>query len=293
MARPLRIEFADATYHITSRGDRREAIFVEDADRRELLSTIEEALQRFEAVLLAYCLMGNHYHFILNTRRANLSLLMRHVNGVYTQRFNRRHHKTGHLFQGRFKAILVDCDRYLAELCRYVELNPVRANLVEGPQHWPWSSYRAHVGLERAPLWLDVERLHEWLLGRPVRGIDDRLLAAQRYAELVAQSRDAGLWEHALRQQIYLGDETFVARMQARAESARLSSREVHKSQRQMPKNAAAWIADSTSRNEGIHLANRVGGLTVSSIAKELGLSVSRICRIVLKVEKAGARKKT
>ena len=133
MARPLRIEFPGATYHVTARGDRREDIFVDDADRASLLNVLALGLQRFDAVALAYCLMGNHYHFVLQTRQANLSRLMRHVNGVYTQRFNRRHGKVGHLFQGRFKAILVDTDAYLLTLCRYVELNPVRAGWCRKP----------------------------------------------------------------------------------------------------------------------------------------------------------------
>ena len=130
MARPLRIEFPGAVYHVTSRGDRREDIFVDDQDRQALLAVVAQALSRFDAEALAYCLMGNHYHLVLHTRQANLSLLMRHVNGVYTQTYNRRHHKVGHLFQGRFKAILVDRDAYLLEVCRYVDLNPVRARVV-------------------------------------------------------------------------------------------------------------------------------------------------------------------
>jgi REP element-mobilizing transposase RayT len=102
MSRPLRIEFPGAVYHVTSRGDRREPVFVDDEDRRCLLEIIGQAMSRFDAHILAYCLMGNHYHFVLHTRRANLSALMRHVNGVYTQAYNRRHDKVGHLFQGRF-----------------------------------------------------------------------------------------------------------------------------------------------------------------------------------------------
>jgi putative transposase len=126
MARPLRIEFPGAVYHITSRGDRREPIFVDDEDRLALLDIVAQALSRFDAQMLAYCLMGNHYHFVLHTRQANLSLLMRHINGVYTQSFNRRHNKVGHLFQGRFKAILA----YLASKAR-----PVHATgLATGPR---------------------------------------------------------------------------------------------------------------------------------------------------------------
>src|SRR5437868_13841465 len=115
MSRPLRIEFPGTVYHVTSRGDRREPIFEDDVDREALLATVAHAMERFDAEVLAYCLMGNHYHFVLHTRQANLSVLMRHVNGVYTQSFNRRHGKVGHLFQGRFKAILVDRDAYLIQ----------------------------------------------------------------------------------------------------------------------------------------------------------------------------------
>ena len=113
MSRPLRIEFPGAVYHVTSRGDRREPIFVDDTDRAALLTVLAQDMERFDAQVLAYCLMGNHYHFVPHTRQANLSRLMRHLNGVYTQVFNRRHGKVGHLFQGRFKAILVDRDAYL------------------------------------------------------------------------------------------------------------------------------------------------------------------------------------
>lgn len=152
MSRPLRIEFPGAIYHMTARGDRREPIFVDDEDRNSLLDVVAKAMQRFDAQALAYCLMGNHYHFVLQTRQANLSRLMRQINGVYTQAFNRRHSKVGHLFQGRFKAVLVDRDAYLLAACRYVELNPVRAGIVDTPNAWPWSSYLAHVGEAHTPI---------------------------------------------------------------------------------------------------------------------------------------------
>ena len=127
MSRPLRLEFAGALYHVTLRGDRREPIFEDDADRVAWLQVLAEALDRFQAPGYAYCLMDNHYHIVLQTHRPNLSRLMRHVNGVYTRRYNRRHGKVGHLFQGRFKAVLVDEESYFLEVCRYVDLNPVRA----------------------------------------------------------------------------------------------------------------------------------------------------------------------
>ena len=133
MSRPLRIEFPGAIYHVASRGDRREPIFEDDTDRAALLGVVEEGMRRYDAQVLAYCLMGNHDHSLLHTRQANLSRLMRHLNGVYMQAYNRRHRKVGHLFQGRFKAILVDRDAYLLEVCRYRELNPVRSRMVAGP----------------------------------------------------------------------------------------------------------------------------------------------------------------
>src|SRR5512135_1465935 len=205
MSRPLRLEFPGALYHVTARGDRREPIFDDDQDRNELLLVLGQALKRFDATCLAYCLMPNHYHFVFETRRANLSRLMRHVNGVYTQRYNRRHHKVGHLFQGRFKAILVDRDAYLLEVCRYVDLNPVRAQLTKRPQNWAWSSYCAHVGLVQRPPWLDSAALLRQLAPAKAAG-------SRRYAEFVAQGRGIRLWEQALSGQIYLGDECFVAR---------------------------------------------------------------------------------
>ena len=147
MSRPLRIEFPNAIYHVTSRGDRREPIYRDEVDRQAQLDAIALGMERFDAQVLAYCQMGNHFHLVVHTRQANLSRLMRHVNGVYTQAFNQRHGLVGHLFQGRFKAILVDRDAYLLALCRYVERNPVAAGLVALPSDWVWSSCQAHMGL--------------------------------------------------------------------------------------------------------------------------------------------------
>ena len=180
MTRPLRIEFPGANYHVTSRGDRRESIFAEDDDRRALLRVAERATGRFDAAVLAYCLMGNHYHFVLHRRQANLSRLMRQINGVFTQLFNPRHAKVGHLFHGRFRAVLVDRDAYLLEVRRYVELNPVRAGVVDTPDTWPWSSYLAHVGRTESPPWLDTVGLHGYLLGHAPRGAAESRRVAKR-----------------------------------------------------------------------------------------------------------------
>jgi REP element-mobilizing transposase RayT/DNA-directed RNA polymerase specialized sigma24 family protein len=287
MARPLRIEFPGAVYHVTARGDRREPIFVDEQDRHALLNVVAQALARFDAQMLAYCLMGNHYHFVLHTRQANLSLLMRQINGVYTQTFNRRHNKAGHLFQGRFKAILVDRDAYLLEVCRYVERNPVAARIVRKPQAWPWSSYRAHAGQEAAPGWLDTDGLHGYLLGRTVRTAADRQRAANRYADLVAAAPDTRLWDRALRQQIYLGDEAFVERMQALAEPQNTTDRDIPRAQRSKARSLAHWLSSCTTREEALYRAHTESALSMSAIARELGLSVSRVSRLIARAEQA------
>jgi len=130
MPRPLRLEYPGALYHVTTRGTRQGAIFLDDNDRALLLSIFAQALKTCDARAFAYCLMGNHYHFVLQTRQDNLSELMRRINSVYSLTFNRRHGRSGHVFEGRYKALHVDRDGYLLEVCRYVDLNPVRAGLV-------------------------------------------------------------------------------------------------------------------------------------------------------------------
>ena len=284
MSRPLRIEFPGAIYHLTSWGDRREPIFVDDLDRQSLLAVVAQVADRFDAEVLAYCLMGNHYHFVLHTRKANLSQLMRQLNGVYTQAFNRRHQKVGHLFQGRFKAVLVDRDAYLLEVCRYVELNPVRAGMVPSADAWPWSSYLAHVGAVDGPLWLDTHGLHAYLLAHDPRDADESQLAARRYAALVEAGRHIDLWGDALRQQIYLGDESFVERMQALTAPTRRTSGEVPKAQRLTKLALKDLLAQGVPREQAMLRCLREGGMTMTEIAREAGLSVSRVSRLIAQV---------
>ena len=286
MARPLRIEFENALYHVTSRGDRREPIFLDDTDRVALLALLGQACERFDASVLAYCLMGNHYHLVLATRQAKLSMLMRHLNGVYTQRFNRRHGKVGHVFQGRFKAILVDADAYLLAVCRYVDLNPVRARMVTTPHDWPWSSYRAHVGRAEAPPWQDMAPLAAALLGREPCDPASWREAAARYAAGVAEHIDAPLWPGGLRQQVYLGDEAFVGRMQERASPRRISDPQVPRPQRATAAPLAHWLAMGPTRGAALLRAHRQGGLTMTAMARELGLSTSRISQLIAQAER-------
>jgi len=160
MARPLHIQFEGAVYHVTSRGNARQDIFIDDEDRGVFLSTLGEVVDRFRWICHAYCLMSNHYHLLIETPSPNLSRGMQLLNGVYTQRFNRRHERFGHVLQGRYKAILVEKESHLLELARYVVLNPVRAKMVRSVRDWPWSSYRATAGQTDIPSFLQVD----WIL---------------------------------------------------------------------------------------------------------------------------------
>ena len=161
MPRPLRLDFPGAHFHITARGVARRTIFIDRSDRRCFLKILQTAGERHGGICHAYCLMGNHYHLLLESTAGRLSSLMQHLNGSYGRWFNRRRDRCGHLFQGRFKASLVDEGAYFLEVVRYVELNPCRAELVSHPVEWEWSSFRPRMGLVATPPPLSVERALE------------------------------------------------------------------------------------------------------------------------------------
>ena len=156
MGRPLRIEYPGAHYHVTSRGNERKDVFKSQKDREQFLSYLESAVSRYEAVIHAYCLMSNHYHLLLETPSGNLSKIMQHINGAYTSYFNVKRKRSGHLFQGRYKAIVIEADEYAQELSRYMHLNPVRAKMVAKPEEYRWSSYLDYIGARKRPEWLDI-----------------------------------------------------------------------------------------------------------------------------------------
>ncbi len=273
MARPLRIEFAGALYHITSRGDRQEAIYEDDGDREAFLGVLAEVVERYNWICHAYCLMTNHYHLVIETVEGNLSRGMRQLNGVYTQASNRRHRRVGHLFQGRFKGILVDKDAYLLELSRYVVLNPVRAGMVESPEQWPWSSYRAMMGEVVTPTWLAVDGLLSQF-GK------DRKEARRYFRSFVRDGIGQGLWE-GLRHQIFLGDDTFVEKMQSRAE-VKGDTLAIPRVQRRPPPPSLAEIAaHHGERNAAIAVAYNTGAYSYRQIAEHFGLHPATVGRIV------------
>src|SRR3989338_4906339 len=162
MARPLRIEYEGASYHVMNRGLEQREIFQEERDYEKFLELIEDTHRQYQFKIHSYCLMPNHYHLYIETPQGGLSRGMRHIDGVYTQVFNKRRKRVGPLFQGRYRSILVEKESYSLELSRYIYLNPVKAKLEEKPEGWKWSSYGAFIGKAKRREFLEVE----WLLGQ-------------------------------------------------------------------------------------------------------------------------------
>jgi REP element-mobilizing transposase RayT len=278
MARPLRIEFDGAVYHVTSRGNERKAIFKDDSDRKLFLDTLARVNDRFHWLCHAYCLMNNHYHLVIETPDGNLSKGMRQLNGVYTQAYNRRHHRPGHVFQGRFKAILVQKESHFLEVCRYVVLNPLRAKAVKEPGGWKWSSYRATVGKETRHRCLTVDAI---LLEFGNR----RGLAREKYREFVRDGigRDS-LWED-LKGQSLLGEEGFVEGLLPHVAEKR-KMREIPRGQRYIGRPSLAVLFTETKGRRSIRdrqIVNAVEkhGYSQIEIANYLNLHYSTVSRLL------------
>lgn len=294
MTRPLRLEFHGALYHLTSRGDRQELIFLNDADRKLFLNLLGKEIKQQGWICYAYCLMGNHYHLLMETPEPNLVRGMRRLNGIYTQAFNRRHKRVGHVFQGRYKAILVDKESYLLELCRYVVLNPVRAKLVQRPAAWPWSSYRFTAGAVKPPQWLAAEKVVGFFSGRAA------------YRRFVAEGLgQPSVWNH-LRGQIYLGGGVFLKRMARLVQGKRVQgiSRVQFQPRRPGPEEVMAVVARafgvSSSQvldrshppayQAAVYLLRRVANLSLREVAERVRVSPGRISQIQAKIERERAR---
>lgn len=274
MARPLRLELAGGVYHVTSRGDRQEDIFMSDADRLSWLGLFGQVCQRFNWVCHGWCQMSNHYHIVLETPEPNLSQGMRQLNGVYTQYVNRTHRRVGHVFQGRYKAILVDKEAYLLELSRYVVLNPVRAHMVQDPADWPWSSYRATLGQSPAPPWLQTEMLLAYF-GQP------RSQALRRFQSFVRAGTDQPpLWQN-LRGQIYLGDDAFLSKMQTLTQP---DIQEIPRAQRRpLVQDLHSYVHSPGNRHQAMVQAYATGHFTMLAIAQAFGVHYATVSRAIRK----------
>ncbi|NOU10517.1 MAG: addiction module toxin RelE [Nitrospira sp.] len=274
MARPLRLEFSGAVYHVTSRGNARQNIVVDDRDRLQFLTLLAHVVDRYGWLCHAYCVMDNHYHLLFETPQPNLSLGMRQLNGRYTQNYNRRHERVGHLFQGRFAAILVEKETHLLELCRYVVLNPVRANMVSHPRHWVWSSYRATVGETTASPFLTTD----WILSHFGQRVGP---AQEQYRTFVAEGRGGPRpWEQ-LTGQIYLGSESFIANHQPDRVIRDIPRRQTQA--QRPPLRVLFQRHDAPARL--IHTAYRRYGYRLAEIAAHLGVHAATVSRRLKQAE--------
>jgi REP element-mobilizing transposase RayT len=278
MARPLRIEYPGAVYHVTSRGNARGRIFENDQDREGFLELFAAVVKKFRWICHAFCLMGNHYHLLIETPEGNLGKGMRQLNGVYTQTFNRRHRRTGHLLQGRYKAILVEKESYLLELCRYIVLNPVAARMADAPESWGWSSYRATAGFGAVPGFLTTEWVLAQFGNKPER-------AQQRYVAFVHDGLRAPSPWKGLRGGVLLGEDPFVERCRGES-SGFYDTKEVPKAQRFAHRPSLEEVfADRDGREEQSRAA-RVAHVEWNYPLKEIGSYLGRHYATVSKMIK-------
>ncbi len=278
MARPLRIEYDGALYHITARGNERKPIYKDDEDRTVFLDVLKQVNSRFNWICHAYCLMNNHYHLVVETPDGNLSKGMRQLNGVYTQTFNRRHHRAGHVFQGRYKAIVIEKESYLLEVSRYVVLNPVRARAVRKPEEWKWSSYRGTAGIEKPHPCLEPD----WILGQ--FGSKKRQAEA-RYREFVEGGIGGkDIWKKVKGQSI-LGEDDFAEGLLGYVKGYE-DVKEIPRNQRYVGRPALSELFKGVKRDKGgrttaIRSAVYEHGYSQKEIADFLRIHYSTISRAV------------
>ncbi len=275
MSRQLRIEYPGALYHVTARGNERKAIFLDDLDRRRFIELLADGVERYSWRLYAYCLMGNHYHLLLETLRPELARGMKWLNSVYVQRFNRRRGRCGHLFGERYHSVLIEKDVHFLEVARYVVLNPVRAGLCELPQEYPWSSHRATSGLEEAPDFLAIDELLARFAGTSGQ-------ARLGYRSFCLEPAIESPWAN-LRGQIYLGSKGFAKRAAARGLLGR-GEREIPHAQREP---VPLSLADLFRRHgeKAIVVAYREHGYRLCDLARHLGCHYATVSRRLRRLE--------
>jgi len=285
MGRPLRIEYPGALYHITSRGNERKSIFVDDADRFKFLEILKDYHDRYSILIHSFVLMDNHYHLILETPKGNLLKVMHGINGSYTGYFNRKYERSGHLFQGRYKGILIEKDAYLLQLSRYVHMNPVRAKIVEKPERYRWSSYPSYIGKEKEYKWVE----YSWILSKYG---NNRETARKKYREYTKESLNTDIENPAknLYGQIILGGDEFIEKIRNMLKGKSIS-KEIAERKRILkspsPEYIIKKVADvfgvdrdlindknirnNAARKAAIYLAHRYSGLSNEEVGKMFG----------------------
>jgi putative transposase len=281
MGRQLRIEYPGAYYHVTARGNERKEVFKSERDRQKFLEYLESSVVRYGAIIHAYCLMINHYHVLLETSTGNLSQVMQHINGAYTNYFNAKRKRSGHLFQGRYKAILVEADEYATELSRYIHLNPVRVGAASMPDEYRWSSYRDYIGLREAPKWLNTR----FILGL----FGGSKAAGQKYRMFVEEAIDKELESPLLGAvaATILGSADFVAEIQERHVTAKLTDRNLPALRQLANRPDIDRIIEAVKEAFGenkhlaakvaIHLCHKYSGVKLREIGERFGVKDSAV----------------
>jgi REP-associated tyrosine transposase len=296
MARAWRIEYEGALYHVLSRGNGRGNIVADDQDRNMFLDTVGEMSQRFEVDICAYVLMDNHYHLLMRARRANLSRSMQWLGATYTKRFNLRNSRSGHLFQGRFKNMIVQNDAYLLQLSYYIHRNPVRAGMVKRLPSYKWSSYRAYAYDDQRTKWLYTKLIMSQFLN-----VADKHLAYREGGQKYSKEEQR-IWED-LRHGIFLGTKRFVQKIKKRylpdipdgeiphqrqlskgidAEAVLTQAAEILNCKlERFQKSVRISQADKLNRDMLIYLMWQTGWQTNLQIAEKFGLTYSAVSRRV------------
>lgn len=277
MARQLRIQFPGALYHITARGNDKQDIFLREDDYDDFLLILGKACKRYNLILHSYCLMSNHYHLLIETPVGNISQGMRQINSSYTQHFNKKYQRVGHLLQGRFKSILVEKESYLLELSRYISLNPVRARMVEDPKDWPWSSYPQLIGFNKKIPCLFTD----WILGQFGT---DRESALKTYQDFILSGIDKESPLKNVKGQIFLGSNEFLTKMEKfinlKEQLAEIPKKQLYSSRPTL----VEIFTSNQVRDKKIYQANQEYGYTLKEIASHLHLHYTTISKIISKM---------
>jgi len=285
MSRPLRIEFPGAVYHITARGNEKKAIFRNNQDKKSYLELLTLVVKRFHWLCHGYCLLGNHYHLLIETLESNLSRGMKQLDGIYTQKFNNKYKRVGHLFQGRYKAILVEKESYLLELSRYIVLNPVRAGIVSQLEEWPWSSYCAIIGKVKKPEFLIID----WILSQFSL---DKKKAIEEYKQFVISGYNKEFPYNKLVGQIILGSEGFLKKVSSYLiQESKENMQEVPREQQlsllpQLDEIFQEEVGKGTPRDNIIYMVYYDYNFTMREIGEYLGLHYTTISRVINRCEK-------
>lgn len=280
MGRPLRIEYPGAYYHVTARGNERKDVFKSQKDREQFLQYLESAVTRYDAVIHAYCLMSNHYHLLLETPAGNLSKIMQHINGAYTNYYNAKRKRSGHLFQGRYKAIVVEADEYAQQLSRYIHLNPVRVGLSARPEEYRWSSYPEYIGMRKQPEWLETSAILGYF-----GAADQRHGNYRKFVEdLLGSDYESPL--SGVVAATVLGSEQFVCAITERHLDGKQHDRDLPSARKLITKPTVQAILEAVStispsaravKSAGLYLCHHYSGAGLKEIGEQFGIKESAV----------------